>query len=197
MTFSKILFASSAILAVAACSQPADEPESPEPAENTAAQTGTAQTANSPVALARLANADGAEVGTVSLVETNGAMSLELELMNLPAGEHAFHLHTTGQCDGPDFQSAGGHLNPFDKSHGRLSDDGKHLGDFPNITVPESGSLTQSYPIESDQDMAAVQSAIFDADGTAVMIHEGADDYRTDPAGDAGSRIACGVVEKS
>lgn len=197
MTFSRILFASSAILGIAACSQPADEPGPPEPAENTAAQADTAQTADSPVAMARLANADGTQVGTVSLVDTDGTMSLELELMNLPAGEHAFHLHTTGQCDAPDFQSAGGHLNPFDKSHGRLSDNGKHLGDFPNITVAENGSFTQSYPIESDQDVAAVQSAIFDADGTAVMIHEGADDYRSDPAGDAGSRIACGVVERS
>ena len=124
MTFSKILLAGSAVFGIAACSQPADEPEAQEPTGSMAAQADAEANIDTPMAMARLTNADGAEVGTVSLVQTNGGMSLELDLMNLPAGEHGFHLHTTGRCDAPDFKSAGGHLNPFDKSHGRDSANG-------------------------------------------------------------------------
>ena len=144
------------------------------------------------LATAGLSNAEGVNVGTVTLNENGESLSLDLALEGLDAGEHAFHLHTTGKCDAPDFKSAGGHLNPFDKSHGRNSENGKHLGDFPNITMPADGSLEESFPIEGD--IAKIKAASFDADGTAAMRHAGPDDYQTDPAGDAGARIACGVL---
>lgn len=144
---------------------------------------------------ANLSLADGSEAGSASLVKTDERLEMRISLTGLEPGEHAFHLHTTGLCEGPDFTSAGGHLNPQDNTHGSLSEGGRHLGDLPNITVSEDGSLTQT--ITLDWAGPDSTSAIFDEDGSAVMIHEGPDDYMTDPAGAAGSRIACGVLTQT
>ena len=113
----------------------------------------------------------------------------------LEPGQHGFHLHTTGRCEGPDFKSAGGHLNPLDREHGALNPEGKHVGDMPNLEV--GTSRTASTTIDIGPDTAAYRNYLFDADGTAIVIHAGPDDYRTDPAGDAGSRVACGVLTMS
>jgi len=147
------------------------------------------------LATANMSNSNGQPVGSVTLVDYGDSRAMRVMLSGLPQGTHGFHLHTTGRCDAPNFQSAGGHLNPENNEHGRLNPQGKHLGDLPNIDIPSSGVLNTEIPI--DQARSYLMAELFDADGTAVMVHSGADDYRTDPSGDAGSRIACGVLERS
>ena len=142
---------------------------------------------------ARLSFANGVPAGTVQLLSNGSTVSVAVAAVGLPEGEHGFHLHTTGQCTAPDFTSAGGHLNPGQNTHGALSSGGKHLGDMPNLTVAANGTGTADVQLEGNASM--VLDDIFDADGTAVVIHAGPDDYRSDPAGDAGARIACGVIK--
>ena len=143
----------------------------------------------------QLQDPDGNPVGQVQLEQIPNGVHVTAELENLPAGTHAFHIHETGACEPPDFESAGGHFNPTDAKHGWLSDGGPHAGDFPNLHVPESGSLTVEY-FNMMVTMDEGENTVFDDDGSAIVIHEGADDYQTDPAGDAGSRIACGVIAR-
>ena len=147
------------------------------------------------VGTATLSFADGRTAGTARLLSDDDQLSLAVTVNGMEPGPHGFHLHTTGACNAPDFTSAGGHLNPYNRSHGRLSPDGSHLGDMPNLQVNASGSASATVDV-SDNPSSALEE-IFDADGTAVVVHAGADDYRTDPAGDAGSRIACGVLQRS
>jgi superoxide dismutase, Cu-Zn family len=104
-------------------------------------------------------------------------------------------VHETGQCNPPDFKSAGGHFNPSKKKHGWFNPEGFHLGDLPNIHVPESGVLEMEV-LATKAGLHNGQDMMLDEDGAALVIHEGKDDYHTDPAGDAGSRIACGIIEK-
>lgn len=144
------------------------------------------------VAEARLSFANGIPAGTAQLVSDGRVLSLAIAATGLSAGEHGFHLHTTGLCEAPDFKSAGGHLNPAGNQHGALNPDGKHLGDLPNLVVGASRSATTE--IELGADTPELRDALFDADGTAIVIHAEADDYRSDPAGEAGARVACGVL---
>lgn len=147
------------------------------------------------IATATLTGETGNRMGGVVLSRAGSSLSVSLTIDRLEPGERAFHLHTKGLCEGPDFTSAGGHLNPFEKSHGQLSTNGKHLGDLPNITISEAGSLTQTFALDGTAD--ELLPLIFDEDGTAVMIHAGPDDYLSDPAGAAGPRIACGVLART
>ena len=178
----------SGCLAAAGCS--AEQAEAPEETPETMTTTGPEVLGE-----ANLALADGSEAGSATLVRTDDNLEMQVSLTGLEPGEHAFHIHTTGLCEGPDFTSAGGHLNPQGNTHGSLSEGGRHLGDLPNITVGEDGSLSQTITL----DWAGPDStnAIFDDDGSAVMIHEGPDDYMTDPAGAAGARVACGVLTRT
>lgn len=109
----------------------------------------------------------------------------------MPAGAHAFHVHETGQCM-PPFTSAGGHFNPDDAGHGINDDDGMHAGDMPNIHVPDSGEREQ----EVLNERLALDDDLFDEENASIVIHRDGDDYATDPAGAAGPRIACGVIER-
>lgn len=143
-------------------------------------------------ALARMHDANGAAVGTVELKPSPFGTVLHARLAFMPAGTHAFHVHETGECE-PPFTSAGGHFNPHDAGHGLMDDDGRHVGDMPNIHVPASGVID----IEIFNDLLRLDEGLFDEDGAAFVIHEGPDDYQTDPAGAAGPRIACGVIERS
>jgi Cu-Zn family superoxide dismutase len=139
-----------------------------------------------------LKDKDGKEVGKVDFTDTPSGVLMRLDLTAVPPGEHALHLHTVGKCEPPDFKSAGGHFNPDETKHGLLSDEGPHAGDLPNIYVPESGKIT----IEVLAPLVSLsgERALLDDDGTAIVIHDGADDALTDPAGNAGDRIVCGVV---
>lgn len=145
-------------------------------------------------AKASLKAADGKDVGTAELTAVPGGVLIKLNLKGLPPGDHAFHVHAVGKCE-PPFTSAGGHFNPASRKHGLMSDEGHHAGDMPNLHVPASGELAvevvnTDITLEKDK-----PNSMFDADGSAIVIHASADDYKTDPTGNAGDRIACGVVE--
>jgi len=141
-------------------------------------------------ASAVLKDAQGTEVGKATLTTTPSGVLISLDLTAVPPGDHAFHIHTTGKCDPPDFKSAGGHFNPEEDKHGLMNPAGPHAGDMPNIHVPDNGKLK----IELFNPLVHLGDGLLDDDGSAIVIHAGADDYKTDPAGDAGARIACGVI---
>ena len=140
-------------------------------------------------ASATMMNANGESVGSVTLSATPQGTLLHAKLENLPAGAHAFHVHAVGVCEAP-FKSAGGHFNPAGKKHGIESPEGMHAGDMPNIHVPDSGALE----IEVLNTQLKLDASLFDEDGASIVIHDGPDDYTSDPAGAAGPRIACGVI---
>lgn len=154
-----------------------------------AALPAAAQSASAP-----LMNAEGKEVGSANLTQTPQGVLINLSVKGLPAGEHAFHIHAVGKCETP-FTSAGGHFNPGGKKHGIKSPDGQHAGDMPNLHIPQSGDLVvevmnSQVTLEKDK-----PNSLFDADGSAIVIHAGSDDYKSDPTGEAGGRIACGVIK--
>jgi len=138
-----------------------------------------------------LINTDGKLVGKVHLHQTPNGVLLRARLSDFPPGAHAFHVHAVGSCEAP-FKSAGGHFNPDGSAHGILAAAGPHAGDLPNVHVGESGKLE----VEILNERLKLDAALFDDDGAAIVIHAGGDDYVTDPAGAAGARIACGVIER-
>lgn len=144
-------------------------------------------------ATATLQDPDRNDVGTVEFQETPHGVLLKIRIDGLPEGIHAFHIHETGVCE-PPFKSAGGHYNPAGVTHGMLSEDGMHAGDLPNIHVAD-GPLTLEVLAGEVTLAEAAENTLFDEDGSAIVIHQGPDDYQTDPAGAAGERIACGVIE--
>lgn len=133
----------------------------------------------------------GRNVGTVRLQDSAHGVLMHAELSGLPPGEHAFHVHETGKCE-PPFESAGAHLHRGDTKHGFQNPHGFHAGDLPNIHVSQSGTATVD--VFANGLRLHDQVRILDDDHAALIIHAGADDYRTDPAGGAGDRIACGVI---
>ena len=145
-------------------------------------------------ASAVLKDAQGNEVGKATLTTTPSGVLISLDLTAIPPGEHAFHIHAVGKCEPPDFKSAGGHFNPDSTKHGLMNPEGPHAGDMPNLHVPEGGKL--QIEVLNPTVTLSAESALLDEDGSAVVIHAGADDYQTDPAGNAGDRIACGVIAR-
>jgi len=142
-------------------------------------------------ATARVTGVDGTDYGAVGLRDTPSGMVLAtLTLTQLPPGTHAVHLHETGDCSAEDFSSAGGHI-AGDKAHGVLNADGPHPGDMPNLTVKEDGVGEVEYFLAG----LDLEGDLLDEDGSAFVMHQGLDDYESQPAGDAGDRIACGVFE--
>ncbi|SFK85524.1 superoxide dismutase, Cu-Zn family [Salinicoccus halodurans] len=119
---------------------------------------------------------------------------VNFSLSDMAPGDHGFHIHETGSCEQPDFESAGGHYNPTDANHGMDDPEGPHAGDMKNIEVSEDGTVNT----EVTADMVTLEegqdNTLFTEDGTALVIHSGADDYEMQPSGDAGDRIACGVI---
>lgn len=165
----------------------------------------TATAAAQDTATATWIGTDGAEIGTASLRQTPNGVLITVEVRGIPAGEHGFHIHTTGQCDAAGgFQSAGGHLSG-DKQHGFLVEGGPHPGDMANVFVGSDGlfkvevvnarvSIRGGAQTDAAINEGGAVTPLLDADGAALMIHSGADDYQSQPAGDAGSRIACAVI---
>lgn len=143
-------------------------------------------------AKATLKDAQGKSMGEVTLAQAPGGVLVKGTLTNLPPGEHAIHIHEVGKCDAPEFKTAGGHFNPQHKAHGLMSPQGKHEGDLPNLHVGQDGKIQFDFFANNGLTVAS----LFDTDGSAIVVHAKADDYHTDPAGDAGGRIACGVVAK-
>ncbi|MFX3633266.1 MAG: superoxide dismutase family protein [Candidatus Pristimantibacillus sp.] len=140
-------------------------------------------------------NSTGASVGEAWLTEKEDGVHLHLKASKLPPGMHGIHFHTVGKCDTPSFESAGAHFNPENKEHGFNNPKGFHDGDLPNIQVGNDGTvdtelITKHLTLAKD-----APNSLLKADGTALVIHEKADDYVTDPAGNSGSRIACGIIK--
>ena len=145
-------------------------------------------------ASAALKNTDGKDVGKAQLTQTPSGVLINLSVKGLPAGEHAFHIHAVGKCE-PPFTTAGGHFNPTGKKHGMMAAEGQHAGDMPNLHIPASGELTVEVVNAAITLDKGKPNSVFDADGSAVVVHAGKDDYKTDPTGEAGGRIACGVIQ--
>jgi Cu-Zn family superoxide dismutase len=145
-------------------------------------------------ASAALKNADGKDVGTARLTQTPAGVLIQLSVKGLPPGEHAFHVHAVGKCE-PPFTTAGGHFNPTGKKHGMMAPEGQHAGDMPNLHIPANGELAAEVLNAAVTLEKGKPNSLFDADGSAMVIHAGKDDYKTDPTGEAGGRIACGVVQ--
>jgi Cu-Zn family superoxide dismutase len=139
-------------------------------------------------------DANQKRVGEALLRETPHGVLVTVDLQGLPPGEHGFHLHEVGQCV-PPFTSAGGHANPTHKHHGLVVPQGPHAGDLPNVFVLENGSLRADVLDRDATLMPGKPNSIVDRDGASLVIHADADDYATDPAGNSGDRIVCGVVE--
>ena len=139
-------------------------------------------------------NTEGKEVGSVNLTQTTEGVLVNAALKGLPPGEHAFHVHAVGKCE-PPFTSAGGHFNPGGKKHGMMSPEGQHAGDMPNLHIPQSGDLTVEVLNTGIALEKGKPNSVFDSDGSAIVVHAGSDDYKTDPTGEAGGRIACGVIQ--
>ncbi|MBI4409268.1 MAG: superoxide dismutase family protein [Gemmatimonadetes bacterium] len=152
-----------------------------------------AQQAAPPTARAELKDAQAQKVGDVMLEQTPTGLLLRAELSNLTPGAHAFHVHALGKCEPPQFTSAGGHFNPLGQKHGIKNPEGRHLGDLPNIHVGADGKARFELLMGG---ISLRGENLFDADGSALVVHAAADDYMTDPAGNAGARVACGVVMK-
>ena len=160
-----------------------------------APQAAMAQAETLPTATANVQNADGEDVGTVIFTATPSGMThVAIELEGLPSGSHGFHVHETGVCDAADgFKSAGGHY-AGDKKHGILVEGGPHPGDFPNIHVAADGVVVVQYFTDQLSVGSEGENPLADEDGSAVIVHSGPDDYESQPAGNAGDRIACGVI---
>ncbi len=139
----------------------------------------------------------GTRIGSARLTpEAGGGVRVALDVRGLPPGEHAFHIHENGRCDPPSFESAGGHFAPMDRSHGFNDPQGPHAGDMENLTIGPDGTLRGEMANLRVTLGADEANSVLRGEGTALVIHAEADDYQTDPSGDAGSRIACGVIRR-
>ncbi|HEX7822905.1 MAG TPA: superoxide dismutase family protein [Sphingobium sp.] len=155
------------------------------------ATVGSHDTTNAkPVARALLHDAQGREAGSVTLTVENGMVHGVVDVNGISPGSHGIHLHTTGKCDAPGFTTAGGHLNPDGKQHGLQNPLGAHQGDLPDVIVGADGTGHGTFIAHT------TLPALFDADGAALVVHAGPDDNKTDPSGNSGGRILCGVLQQ-
>jgi superoxide dismutase, Cu-Zn family len=148
-----------------------------------------------PAATATLRDAQGKAVGAAALTPGEGGVKVAVTVSGVAPGLHGFHVHAVGKCEGPDFKSAGGHFNPGSKEHGLENAKGAHAGDMPNLSVGPDGTGKGEF-LARGASLDAGPGSLFPDGGTAVVLHAAPDDMKSDPAGNAGARIACGVVER-
>jgi Cu-Zn family superoxide dismutase len=155
----------------------------------------TPRTDGRPTATADIRDAQGEVVATATLVQDGERVELTVTATALPPGAHGIHLHEVGTCAAPDFTSAGGHFNPTSRRHGFDNPEGPHAGDLRNIEIAAGGGGRY---VEANDRITLTDGprSVMDGNGTAIVVHAGPDDYRTDPTGDSGSRIACGVIAR-
>ncbi|MBV9932616.1 MAG: superoxide dismutase family protein [Alphaproteobacteria bacterium] len=163
----------SLLLGLGACATPAERP---------------------PGATAGITDPSGRVVARASLRQAPGGIAVHVEAGGLPAGTYGVHLHAVGRCEPPAFASAGGHWNPTGRQHGRDNPAGAHLGDLPNLVVGGDGRGVSDFTVAGGMLAGGGANVLLDADGAALVIHAQADDYRTDPSGNSGARIACGTI---
>lgn len=191
----RVLFAATIALAAITCSQPpVYTPPSPSPtapARAPAAPSAATMPASGTSATATIRDLNGARVGTATLTDTYAGILVAGSVTNLGLGAHGIHIHAVGKCE-PPFTSAGPHFNPLGKQHGFENPNGPHLGDMPNIDTPAAGALRFEVLLTGVTLKGA--NRLLGANGAAIVVHASRDDYKTDPAGDSGSRIACGVI---
>ena len=145
------------------------------------------------MATAQLKDPSGKQVGTATFAEKKKGVEIKVDVSGLPPGKHGIHLHEKGVCEPPGFKSAGDHYNPFNKSHGVKNPQGKHAGDLPNLEVKQDGTGKMTATAEGAT-LGKGTGSLLQQGGTALIIHAGPDDEKSDPAGKSGDRIACGVV---
>jgi superoxide dismutase, Cu-Zn family len=150
-----------------------------------------------PAGAVELRSASGASHGVLRIERDGAGVRVRGTLTGLPPGAHGLHFHQAGRCDPPDFATAGPHLNPTGALHGLQNPLGPHAGDLPNITADASGRAAVDHHSARVATDAGSPGGLFDADGTALVVHAAADDQRSDPAGNSGERIACGVVTRT
>jgi superoxide dismutase, Cu-Zn family len=148
-----------------------------------------------PLANAQLRNGAGDAAGTAVFLPSGDGIVLVLNLTGLPPGVHGIHLHSVGRCDAPTFESAGPHLNPLGKLHGAQNPAGPHMGDLPNVNVDATGRASANFQMPVSP--AVFREELDDADKASIVVHAGPDDFKTDPSGNSGDRIACGILTKA
>lgn len=185
------------VLIVSACSGNNTE-DSNETSPNTDEEKSEEKTADSTKdeITVVLNDGEGNEVAEASLTEADEGVKIKLTGDGLPKeqGKHGFHIHEKGICEPSDFESAGGHYNPTDKNHGKEHEDGHHVGDFDNIEVTKDGEVDVEFTTDQISLDENAENTVYSKDGTALVIHAGPDDYKSQPSGDAEDRIACGVI---
>ena len=145
---------------------------------------------------ADILNAQGQKIGAAQVRASGSGVRIDLEVSQLTPGLHGIHIHNVGKCEGPDFTTAGPHLNPTSKKHGKDNPQGPHAGDLLNLQVNAEG-IGKASLLDSNATLGEGPNSLFHEGGTSLVIHADPDDYKTDPAGNSGPRIACGVVQKS
>ena len=144
-------------------------------------------------AAAPLRNAEGQVLGMAIFTQEAQGVRVSVTVKGLSPGEHGIHIHSVGKCEPPDFLSAGPHFNPTNKKHGLTNPEGPHAGDLPNLVVSEDGSAVYEH-ITDRVTLTPGELSLFDEDGSSLVIHAGPDDQMTDPAGNSGARVLCGVI---